>query len=149
MKAITIRQPWASLAVCTDRNGIPFKRVETRSWKTCYRGPLAIHAGKFQTDMFFMGMDEKRMGVFAEAGLCGDKDILNLPYGAIIGTVDLVDCLPIEELQRIGLDTPRERAFGNWCPGRYGWVLANPVLFDEPIPARGKQGLWDWNPHEK
>ena len=56
--------------------------METRSWKTGYRGPLAIHAGKFRPDMFFMGMNGKKMDIFAEAGLHGDNDILNLPYGA-------------------------------------------------------------------
>ncbi len=40
MKALTIRQPWASLIAA----GV--KTIETRSWSTRYRGPLAIHAGK-------------------------------------------------------------------------------------------------------
>ena len=66
--------------------------------------------------------------IFAEAGLHGDNDILNLPYGAVIGKVTLVDCLPLEELAGYALDTPRERAFGNWSPGRYGWILSNPCL---------------------
>ena len=40
MKAITLTQPWATLVA------IGAKRIETRSWRTFYRGPLAIHAGK-------------------------------------------------------------------------------------------------------
>ncbi|MFQ8807524.1 MAG: hypothetical protein ACLR8M_00905 [Oscillospiraceae bacterium] len=24
------------------------------------------------------------------------------------------------------------------------WVIQNPVMFDEPFPARGKQGWWEW-----
>ncbi|MGE5593799.1 MAG: ASCH domain-containing protein [Betaproteobacteria bacterium] len=40
MKAITLIQPWASLVA------IGAKRIETRSWATDYRGPLAIHAAK-------------------------------------------------------------------------------------------------------
>jgi hypothetical protein len=39
-KAISIRQPWAWLIV----NG--FKDVENRSWKTKYRGPVLVHAGR-------------------------------------------------------------------------------------------------------
>lgn len=39
MKALTIRQPWASLIA----HGV--KTIETRSWRTHYRGPIAIHAG--------------------------------------------------------------------------------------------------------
>lgn len=40
MKAITIKQPWATLIALGE------KRFETRSWQTKYRGPIAIHAGK-------------------------------------------------------------------------------------------------------
>lgn len=39
MRAITLHQPWASLVA----HGV--KLDETRSWRTPYRGPLAIHAG--------------------------------------------------------------------------------------------------------
>lgn len=38
MKAITLWQPWASL-VATGA-----KIIETRSWGTRHRGPIAIHA---------------------------------------------------------------------------------------------------------
>ncbi len=38
MKALTVWQPWATLVA------IGAKRIETRSWSTSYRGPLAIHA---------------------------------------------------------------------------------------------------------
>ena len=40
MKALTLYQPWATLIA------IGAKKIETRSWGTNYRGPLAIHAGK-------------------------------------------------------------------------------------------------------
>ena len=145
MKAITIRQPWATLVVSLDGSGRPLKAVETRGWKTSYRGPLAIHAGKTVPDMFFMGMGEADADAFLSAGLDGDQAIACLPYGAIVGKVTLVDCVPIEQLYGSGLDTPRERAFGDWRPGRYGWILANPILFKSPIHTRGKQGLWEWN----
>ena len=40
MKALTIKQPWATLIMQGD------KRFEFRSWQTKYRGDLLIHAGK-------------------------------------------------------------------------------------------------------
>lgn len=144
MKALTIWQPYASLAVSCDQYGDPFKKVETRSWKTGYRGELAIHAAKRKPDMFFMGMSESLSNIFAYAGLYGDNALLNLPYGCVVGTVELVDCVPIERLCDTNFDTSQERAFGDWTAGRYGWILRNPVLFDKPIPAVGKQGLWEW-----
>jgi activating signal cointegrator 1 len=40
MQAISVNQPWASLIIAGA------KRIETRSWSTNHRGPLAIHASK-------------------------------------------------------------------------------------------------------
>lgn len=42
------------------------------------------------------------------------------------------------------LYSERERVLGDYSPGRFAWVLQNPVMFDKPIPARGKQGWWNW-----
>ena len=67
MKALTIKQPWASLIIYGDKD------VENRSWPTSYRGPLLIHAGK--------GYDVN-----------GDQYIdapIPLEAGGIIGQVDL------------------------------------------------------------
>ena len=44
MKALTLWQPWASLIA------VGAKTIETRSWSTKYRGPLAIHAAKRRPD---------------------------------------------------------------------------------------------------
>lgn len=38
MKTFSLMQPWAMLVA------LGAKRLETRSWQTHYRGPLAIHA---------------------------------------------------------------------------------------------------------
>ena len=40
MKTLTFLQPWATLVA------LEAKRIETRSWRTSYRWPLAIHASK-------------------------------------------------------------------------------------------------------
>ena len=39
MKALTIKEPWATLII----EG--YKAYEFRSWKTNYRGKILIHAG--------------------------------------------------------------------------------------------------------
>src|SRR5258708_5270609 len=44
VKALTLWQPWASLIA------VGAKTIETRSWSTSYRGPLAIHAAKRKPD---------------------------------------------------------------------------------------------------
>ena len=63
-------------------------------------------------------------------------------YGAVVGTVEIVDCVPVEKI--MDKLTPLEMALGDYSPGRFAWVLENPVMFDTPIPARGQQGWWEW-----
>ena len=118
MKALTVRQPWAWY-ITEGR-----KRYETRSWYTRYRGTLAIHAGKNAKDM-------------ARAGITG------LPLGAVVCAVQLVACHRTEDLQDI---TEEERSLGDFSPGRYAWELRDVVVFDQPVPARGSLGFWDWTP---
>jgi hypothetical protein len=52
-------------------------------------------------------------------------------FGAIIGEVDIIDC--VTESNSL------------WFEGKYGFVLANPVLYDKPIPCRGQLGFFE--PH--
>ena len=40
MKALTMTQPWATLVALGENT------IETRSWSTSYRGPLAIHSAR-------------------------------------------------------------------------------------------------------
>jgi hypothetical protein len=40
VKALTVRQPWAWATIYAGKD------VENRRWRTTYRGPLLIHAGK-------------------------------------------------------------------------------------------------------
>lgn len=152
MKALTIMQPWATLVFTTDPDGIPFKQVETRSWKTSYRGKLAIHAGKHKLHKSvdpLLGVSEENLTYFMEAGIDGDKALDELTYGAVIGEVELVDCVPMDTLRKSSYAEPREMAFGDWSDGRYGWILKNPVLYPVPAPASGKLGLWEWEKPEK
>ena len=44
IKFITLTQPWATLVA------LGVKRIETRSWRTPYRGLLGIHAAKSYPD---------------------------------------------------------------------------------------------------
>ena len=44
MKALSLMEPWAALIAA----GV--KSIETRSWRTAYRGPLYIHASRAKVD---------------------------------------------------------------------------------------------------
>lgn len=122
MKALTIWQPWASLILSGH------KTVENRSWTTRHRGPLAIHAAaRIPTPI------DLPIGVVLPAPL------LELPRGVVLGTVEILDCVPLDDWLA---DHPGDPwAFGPWC-----WVLGSPTPFKRPIPARGLQALWTWRP---
>lgn len=76
---------------------------------------------------------------FARAGAPADAPAC-LPKGFALGTVDLVDILPVEKVVKRISD--QERAFGDYSPGRYAWKLENPKPFPYPIPTVGRQGFF-------
>ncbi len=139
MKALTLTQPWATLVA------IGAKCIETRSWRTSYRGPLAIHAAK--------GFPRWAKDTCNEPEFARELGPLPLPLGMVIATCRLISCIPTRELQEnrvIDFDDfiefyldDRERAFGDYSVGRWAWLLAN-VQPCEPIAAAGSLGLWDW-----
>lgn len=63
---------------------------------------------------------------------------------------ELVNCIPTDDLYEGNpIDGPSpygvtglERALGDYTPGRYGWVLRNVRALPEPVPCRGRHGLW-------
>ncbi len=120
MKALSIQQPWAWAILA----GV--KRVENRTWRTFHRGPLLIHASKKPWA--------------GQADLRGHVPPRELPVGVLLGTVDVLDCVPVggDLFERI--DDPL--AVGPWC-----WLLGNPRPFERPIPFQGKPGLFDVPDH--
>lgn len=133
LKIITLTQPWATLVA------IGAKLVETRDWPTQYRGALAIHSSKTFPDW------ERKVTcsdeVFAETlREAGYRDPSELPLGSVLAVCRLRNCIRTEEIYlHIG---ERERAFGNFAAGRWGFVLSDVRRLPRPIPARGALGLW-------
>ncbi len=41
--------------------------------------------------------------------------------------------------------TMEEKAFGDYTPGRFAWMLEFPVAFKKPIGARGSLTLWEFD----
>lgn len=114
MKALTVRQPWAWLIV------IGYKDVENRTWRTAYRGRFLIHAAQ--------KVDEQAMAKYARLFPL-NRHVQLLPRGALIGAVNLVDCV--------------EWCNSPWFTGPVGWVLEGAEEI-EPIPAKGMLGLWEY-----
>lgn len=168
MKCLSLWQPWASLMVAGS------KRVETRSWPIRHRGPLLVHAArKWDAELLAVCRREPFRSALEAIGFrwaAGSRLIGIMPFGAIVGRVEVVDCIATDRVGRweqtpgepdvnyfldnFGVMGPAdgkpylfvsdvERAFGDYSPGRFAFLCANPVRFDMPIPFRGHQGLFD------
>ena len=125
VKALTLTQPWATLVA------LGYKQIETRSWRTQHRGPIAIHAAKGYP------ASARR---FAE----GFGGLTHTPRGAVVCVIDLVDCQPTEEVA-LGI-SDLEHHLGDYTPGRWAWLFdpASLLFIPNPIPARGALSLWEW-----
>lgn len=137
MKSLSLTQPWASLVT------IGAKAIETRSWSTPHRGLIAIHAAKTFPGWAreFAAFNEHCQAALKRVGVTRLED---LPLGAIIAVAELTDCVRFDRFGRFAdALSEQERAFGDFTPGRYGFVLMDVRRLPEPIPARGALGLWD------
>lgn len=143
MKALTIHQPFA-LALATG-----LKQYETRPRRTNHRGKFGIHAG--------LHVDEESLGRLINAGIPLDEHVErplsrrwsvlsaeDLPTGCIVAIGEITDCIEMTE-EFIAQQTPQEIALGGWEVGRFAYKVENVERLDQPIPARGKQGMWDWD----
>lgn len=135
MKTITVWQPWAGALAA----GI--KENETRSWATKYRGPLAIHAGKETYPRAGEPVWDAIRHLLKVPIIYTGPEVF--PRGCILATAELVDCIKITP-EYIATLSSDELALGDYTLGRYAWKLANVKRLPEPIPAKGAQGLWNW-----
>lgn len=136
MKALSLFQPWATLVAA----GI--KRIDTRCWRTGYRGVVAIYAlDKFPegTALKLYEMPSVREALYRR----GIHSLKAVPLGAVIGTVELVECVRTEDLLPL-LPTRREEFLGDFSPGRWAWIFRGAVRFPAPVKAAGRTGLWEW-----
>lgn len=124
MKVLTAKQPWASLIV----EGI--KDIENRTWNTNYRGRILIHSSKMpEKGLPCEVLNSMQYSVVFTAN---SLNALVGENGVILGSIEIVDCV---------LNHP-----SIWAEvGTYNWVLANPIKFETPIPAKGQLGFWEFN----
>ncbi len=129
MKAITIKQPWATLIA----EG--YKEYEFRTWKTKYCGDILIHAGK--------GIDKKAMERFKHLNL-------EYPVGQIITKAIITDCVKVDDRLRDVLAKKDpivykgviNKTSNDW--DGYGFKLEN-IEKINPIEVNGKLSLWDYD----
>ena len=81
MKALSLMEPWAALIAA----GV--KSIETRSWRTAYRGPLYIHASRAKVDQKDPHI-QRLLSLLPEG---------SLHPGFVVCRCVLKDCLPMDE----------------------------------------------------
>ena len=125
MKALSLRQPWATLVIQGK------KTLELRAWTVNYRGRLAIHASQTYDPAAC-----RALGVTPET----------VTTGAVLGTVELTAIFELDEAAY------QERQAQHLASGYfskkpeetlYGWEIANPVELPQAIPFPGRMGLFN------
>jgi hypothetical protein len=111
--ALSLRQPWLWAILYAGKN------IENRTWRSRYRGRVILHASRT--------MDEAGVKYLREAGFPVPTD---LPVGAYVGEVTIIECLPSAECTS-------PWAFGPWC-----YILERPIVYETPIPGKGRLGLY-------
>ena len=122
VKVLSIREPYASLIK------LKIKTIETRSFKTNYRGELYIHASLSKSNV-----DDEL------------SKLVTPMYGKIICKCKLVDCVLMTEnyVKEIKEKMLMEYKCGLYEAGRYAWILESVEEIDA-IKAKGKLGIWNF-----
>ena len=172
-RTLTNRQPWASLiALGVKTIETRSWRTDHRGPLVIHAGKAEPSLDNMRpvVDNF----DTWR--TWYAAGLAPGAAVQPGPLGAVVAVVDLVDVVPIvdelgltlpdrstyvqREQRTTGVtewwlyndetgrcaDVTGQEPYGDFTPGRYAWLLDNIRPVDPPVPAKGRQGLWRWNP---
>lgn len=131
MKALSTRQPWAWLIV----NG--HKDVENRNWSTNFRGRVYIHAGLKEdyaaydvNPICYRDLEPYIWNKLSWDAISDWEQLtISQHLGAIVGEVDIIDCVT--------------ESNSPWFQGDYGFVLASPVAYKTPIRCKGRLGFFE------
>jgi hypothetical protein len=149
--ALTVKQPWAHMIAHCG------KAVENRGWRMDYRGDLAIHAGAYSgwdrnAETSPVALEAWKRWVprwttqgLAAAPLTRAAAYSHFTFGAVIAVAEVTgchhsdDCMHAQHLIQPG--------GGTGCSpyavrGRWHAELARVRPLTEPVPCRGKLGLW-------
>lgn len=108
------------------------KWVENRTWRTSYRGPLAIHAGKGSKYLT-------------------KQELADFETGAVVAVTWLSACFNLSIAKSLDSKESRQEGCGytfgevilhKYAEGPVCWVLEAVAMLSKPIPCKGAQGLW-------
>eukprot|EP00794_Sanderia_malayensis_P005925 gene5925-6611_t len=124
---LSMHQPWASLLV------MGIKKVEGRSWFSPHRGRLWIASTvKAPEPELVKSIEDFYRFIYKDDVVFPDS----YPTGALLGCVDVVDCLAQDEyqLQEQGIAEENESEFVFMCE--------NPQELFMKLPVKGKHKIW-------
>lgn len=130
MKVLSLTEPYATLI--KEKK----KFIETRNWKTSYRGELYIHASATKIPREWK-TNKKLMSLI---------DNISLNHGYIICKCNLIDCIYMtnEYIENIKNNNYQEYICGNYKEGRYAWLLEDITPLKIPIKAKGQLNIWNY-----
>jgi len=135
MKVLSLTEPYASLIYYKK------KKIETRSWKTNYRGELFIHASKTKIKKEDFE-NPKFVSLFQD---------LELHFGTIICKCQLTDVILMtqEFIDEMKQNDPIEYLCGDYQVGRYAWILEDITPLSQSIYVKGRLGIWNYEKNSR
>ena len=157
MKILTLWEPWATYIA------LGVKTIETRSWATPYRGPVAIHAGR--TGQTLPASEEHIRDVPELARRIPDPLWYPWPLGRVVAVAHLTACFSVAEVLRepareqpgevrdgdghVRLISWADWRLGDLSAGRCGWAIEDVQKLAVPVAVRGQRGLLDLDPEDE
>jgi hypothetical protein len=141
LRALTVKPPYSHMiAKCG-------KSVENRSWPTRYRGLLAIHAGvgwdsAAERDLTALAAWRDWSASLPHPNITGPlrKNAIHIDLGAVVAVAELSGCH--YAIQGDGCSFA-DSLCSPWAQlHAWHWELSGVRPLAEPVPCKGKLGLW-------
>jgi hypothetical protein len=121
LKCLSLRQPYAELVVAGR------KTIETRTWKTNFRGKFLIHASK--------AIDKESCDIL-------NIDCSKLTRGMVVGLAFLYDVKRYATKQDFVADKDRHLS-SSFSEPKYGFLLKDAKKLNKPIVLAGHLGFFE------
>lgn len=135
MKALCLKQPYASWGA----DG--FKTIETRTWRTNFRGRFLIVASLAVDLLLDLGFERvQQTDVWKLPSPPSEyfripSETYYFPRGVALATAQLVNCRPMTE-------DDEKAACCEWYDPAWAWLLAD-VRKIQPFPVKGQLGFFE------
>ena len=118
--ALSVMQPWCGLLA------LGLKPVENRTWRTAFRGPVLLHAGR---TLDAEAMEDLLLGQHPLTGAPLAVDLQSPAFraGGVVGKARVIDCVTAHD--------------SDWFCGPFAFVLADACV-TEFQPCKGVLGFF-------